>query len=343
MNSESNAAEPQRSEQIEAIRKNVPMYIGSVNFFGFVQYLVSAFDLLLQNRATWIEIEIKDGDEIRLSSDAQIPLRVNRDGLLEPFEAFGELKLRHLPDATILTALSAQFALVATDGSLETRLKCRHGARQSFQQRAVAASGLSVQLDFSPDYAIFSVTEISPAALHSYCRRTACLYPGVSFRVKSESDVAEYRSERGIQDFFAAISLPYQLLHTPIHLLEAEDNLKVEAVFTLHSWSENRIWSFANKGRVPDGGTHEAGMLDAIAILRNASNSTASAGILAVLAVEYPHITFEGCIKARIGNPELRDKVAALLSRGLNKWLAKNEDETERISVIETFKFADSW
>ena len=326
---------------VASVRKNTPMYIGGRNFFGFVQYLVSAFDLLLQNGATWIDIEI--GDEFHLASNAQIPLCVNADGLLEPFEAFGKLKQRHAPDGVILMALSDRFVLTMTDGEVETYLECERGERQAFHQHPTPSSSSGIQLTFAPDYTIFSVREISPAALHSYCRRTACLYPGVLLRVKAGSEVNEYRSEHGIRDFFTAIATPYQILHAPIHLAEVEEDLKVEAVFVFHSWSENRIWSFSNKGRVPDGGTHEAGMLDAIARLHNDSASIAGTGILGVLAIEYPHVTFEGCIKARIGNPELRDKVAALMLRGLQKWIAENEQELEYLESIERFQFASSW
>ena len=346
-NGEQNAGEGQLESDLTRIRKNAPMYIGGTNFFGFVQYLVSAFDLLLQNGATWIEIEVREGetfnDEFHIASDAPLPLRITADGLLEPFEVVKELKTRHLPDAAILTALSERFVLTITNENLETYLECESGERKAFHQQATEETGTLVNLTFSPDHAIFSVTEISPAALQSYCRRTACLYPGVSLRIKAGDAVQEYKSERGIRDFFDAIALPYQLLHTPIHLVESEDNLKVEAVFVFHSWNENLIWSFANKGRVPDGGTHEAGLLDAIGRLRNTSSNIRSVGILAVLAIEYPYIAFEGCIKARISNPELRDKVGALLLRGLEKWIVENEEEGESLQTIERFQFADSW
>ena len=332
---------PNNTPDVESVRKRPAMYIGGRDFFGFVHYLVSAFDLLLQNGATWIEIEVEE--EIHLASDAQIPLYVNADSLLEPFEVFGNLKQRYAPDAVISMALSERFVLAMTDGEVETYLECESGERKAFHQRPVSSSPPGIQLTFAPDFTIFSVTEISPAALHSYCRRTACLYPGVLLRVKAGNEVTEHRSEHGIRDFFTAIATPYQILHTPIHLAEVEADLKVEAVFVFHSWSENRIWSFSNKGRVPDGGTHEAGMLDAIASIHNNSASTAGTGILGVLAIEYPHVTFEGCIKARIGNPELRDKVAALMSRGLQKWIAENEQEVEYLNSIERFQFAHSW
>lgn len=326
---------------ITGIRKRPAMYIGDTSFFGFIQYVVSAFNIMLDNGATWITIE--PGDDLRITSDAHVPLHINHDGLLEPFEAFGALKLRHLPDATILTALSDFLSLKASDGKVSTEFTCDRGDRKSLRQFDADGSDTKIEISFRPDDSIFSVTQVSPAVLHSYCRRISCLHQGISFRIKSGSDLTEYRSDRGIFDFFTAITTPYQILHQPIHIREAIDDLMLEAVFVFHSWTENRIWSFANKGRVPDGGTHEAGLLDAVARLHTNMESTACTGILAVLAIEYPHVTYEGCIKARIGNPELRDKVSDLVSVGLQKWASENSSEMEYLKVIDRFRFADSW
>lgn len=326
---------------IAAIRKRPAMYIGGTNFFGFIHYIVSAFDIMLDNGATWITIE--PGDDLRITSDANVAFHVNDEGLLEPFEAFGALKLRHLPDATILTALSDFLSLKASDGKVSTEFTCDRGERKVLRQLKAVGSDTKIEISFRPDDSIFSVTQVSPAVLHSYCRRISCLHPGISFRIKSGSDSTEYRSDRGIFDFFTAITTPYQVLHQPIHIREAIDDLMLEVVFVFHSWTENRIWSFANKGRVPDGGTHEAGLLDAVARLHTNMQSTACTGILAVMAIEYPHVTYEGCIKARIGNPELRDKVSSLVSVGLQKWASENPSEVGYLKEIDRFQFADSW
>ena len=65
--------------------------------------------------------------------------------------------------------------------------------------------------------------------------------------------------------------------------------------------------------------------------------------MLAVLAIEYPHVTYEGCIKSRIGNPELRQRVADLVTTGLDRWVRENPDEVEYLKTIERFQFGDVW
>ena len=95
--------------------------------------------------------------------------------------------------------------------------------------------------------------------------------------------------------------------------------------------------------RVPDGGTHETGFIKGIADLNAYTKEECNTGILGLLAIEYPDVAYEGCIKARIGNPELIEMVSTLVSSGIRKWMAANEKEREYLAKIERFQFAGSW
>jgi hypothetical protein len=136
------------------------MYLGGTAFFGFVQYLVSGFDLLLDHGATWIEFEV--GETFRLSSDARIPARIDEQGRLEPFEAPGPLKPRQLADGVILTALSEEIRVTLRDDANETVLTARGGKRESLAVVATNAHAPGTWLEFLPDDRIFPVTAASP-------------------------------------------------------------------------------------------------------------------------------------------------------------------------------------
>jgi topoisomerase IV subunit B len=245
------------------------------------------------------------------------------------------------PDGAIIVALSCDFHVKLCDGKHWTELVCDQGRRVTFRQEP-STSEIGVDLKFAPDCSFFKIVDSSPAVVHSYCRRTSILHAGIAFRVKNGERITEYKSENGIRDFFTAITTPYQMTHEPIHIKEVDGDLAVEVVFVFHSWSENQVWSFANKGRVPDGGTHEAGLLDAISKSCTTPRGSA-AGILAVLAIEYPHVTYEGCIKGRIGNPELRDRISEIVLAGIQEWGRENPEEVERYQSVERFQFADIW
>ncbi|MCA9041996.1 MAG: hypothetical protein KDA65_16705 [Planctomycetaceae bacterium] len=335
---------------VESIRKRPSMYVGSTEFFGFINYLVSGFDLMLHHGASWIEIQ--PGDDIKpwvIRSDANLPLELNEKEQVKIFETYDYAETEYekpnsLPplfDAYIFYALSEEFELKAISDGKQITLKARCGEKGVFEQIPVNDSSSTVVIEFHPDTYIFSVTEASIRNLHSYCRRNSTLYPGVSYRIKTGDELVEYKSENGLTEFFESMVHPYQVLHKPIHVQEMEDDLKVEAVFALHSWSEDYIVTFANKGRVPLGGTHLAGFIEAVAQLRSEAN--VHAGNIGILAIEHPDITFEGCIKGRVGNPEFRDLVHKLISHGIQKWSEANPEEARLMQMVERFQFADIW
>lgn len=324
-----------------SIRKRPAMYIGGTDFFGFIHYVVSAFDLMMDNHATWIEFEA--GNNLTLTSDAAISTSLSDQGLMEPFEVFQLINTRHLPDAAIVNALSHQFRATTSDGITETIFESARGERQLVEQRPTTNTTTSSKLEFSPDEQIFKVTSVSPSVVHGYCRRMSCLHPGITFRIKSGDQVTEYKTDDGLLELFNSFTTPYQILHKPVRLCETEGDLTVAAMFAFHSWAEDKICSFANRGRVPDGGTHEDGLLKAIYQFRDSNRPFRPTGVLAVLTFEYPHVTYEGCVKNRIGNPELTEAVAELVKRGTAKWLEANPDEAELLRQIEPFTFGESW
>jgi len=323
------------------IQKRPAMYIGGTDFFGFIQYIVSAFDLLMDHGATWIEIQVDD--KIKMSSDAKIDVIVNEKGEIEPFEAFRDLPKRHMPDAAIVTALSEELKVSIDNGKDSTELFYFSGNRESFDQKESNKTMPVVHMEFLPNDMIFSVTSVSPEILHSYCRRMSVLHQGIAFRFLQDGKAKEYYSSKGMQDLFTSVTTPYQILHKPITVKESEEDLALEVVFAYQSWSDNNIWSFVNNGRVPDGGTHEIGLLRAMGQLDKNPNNLRQNGLLAVLNITYPQATYEGCVKARISNVELGEQVYQLVKKGLTEWLKNNPEEAKYYPILEGFQFAPMW
>ena len=66
-------------------------------------------------------------------------------------------------------------------------------------------------------------------------------------------------------------------------------------------------------------------------------------GVVGIVSVRYPDVVWEGCIKARIGNPELREMVRDRFVHGASEWLQGRPDVAERLPQIGTFQFPDLW
>src|SRR5690606_839319 len=135
-----------------------------------------------------------------------------------------------------------------------------------------------------------------------------------------------YHSPNGIRGMFDSVASPYQILHQPVHVHHVDGEFELEIVWGFHSWHGDIIWSFVNKGRSVEGGTHDQGLADAFRILTKTlripdSDNESRNGIVAIMSITYPAAVWEGCIKARIGNPELKSLVKKTVVEQSLKWI----------------------
>jgi DNA gyrase/topoisomerase IV subunit B len=338
----------QRSDQvlstIEAIRKRPAMYVGSTAFFGFINYLVCPIALLLGQRPTRIAVSADDGGFV-VESDVALDIEETSSGRLSPFEEISALGLGRGFDGSVLNALSDTLTVeVQQEGRTQT-LAFRRGIRDSRRATTCRSGEPTTTLRFAPDTSIFTVTSLSPAIFRSYLRRLSFLHQGVRFSIAYGDEKQEFYAERGIVDLFAAVTAPYQLLHEPIHFVTEDGPLRLEAVLAYHSWKENGVWCFINNGRAVEGGTHEKGLDDALDQLYREFRSPKAHrnGVIGIMSIRYPAAVWEGCIKARIGNPELRGMVCKLVVQGVAQWLQSRPDVTEQLRHLETFQFPEAW
>ncbi|WP_169976046.1 hypothetical protein [Tautonia rosea] len=336
--------DPKTWDQIEAIRKRPSMYVGDAGLFGLIHYLVCPVSLLLERHPTRIGIEAGD-DGFAVEADVVVPIEDAPDDRIAPFEAVptGEPG-RHFEGA-ILTALSAHLSIEVRSGSRAERLEFRQGTRESRSVEAIEPAGDRTTLRFAPDPEFFQVTDLDPTVFASFARRNSALHRGVRFTVSAGGTRHEFVSDRGIADLFDAVSAPYQIMHQPIRIASEDGPLTLEAVFAYQSWKDDTLWCFINNGRAVEGGTHEDGVREALRTLSTTLKppNGLSNGVVGVVSICYPQATFEGCIKARIGNPELRELVRDLFLRESLVWLDTHPEATVRLRQLRTFTFPDWW
>jgi DNA gyrase subunit B len=336
---------PNPLNSVESIRKRPAMYVGSLDFFGLIHYLVAPVAMLLERRPSRIAVAAADGDYV-IESDAVLPIEEPLGGPLIPFEGSPISDHGIGLEGLILNALSERLTVEIRRGDRSDILAFRRGMRASRNATHSPSSGPGTTLRFVPDPSILTVTELSPAVFRSFLRRLSYLHRGVRFSLALEGP-EEYYSERGIVDLFTAVAAPYQILHEPIHI-KSEDGTFFEAVIAYHSWTEIGLLSFINNGRAVEGGTHEAGFRDALEqisneFLRQPSRSGRRNGVLAVVSIRYPEAVWQGCIKAKVGNPELRGMVRDQVVRQATRWLQDRPDVVRQLKHITTFQFPDFW
>ncbi len=332
---------------IEAIRKRPGMYVGSTRLFGFINYLVCPVALLLALRPRRIAVSVSDGGFV-VESDVVVPIEETSSGRLAPFEEILNHGEGHSYEGSVLNALSETLTVEVQQEHQTETLSFRRGTRESGHAVAGKSDGLRTTLRFVPDTSIFTVTDVSPAIFKSYLRRLSFLHQGVRFSMTLGEETEEFHTERGIVDLFAAVTSPYQVLHEPIHLVGEDGPLRLEFVFAYHSWKENNLWCFINNGRAVEGGTHEQGLYDALDRLYRKFKVPKSSrghrnGVVGIMSIRYPGTVWEGCIKAKIGNPELREMVCELIVRCGEEWLQSHPEVAGQFQNLETFQFPDVW
>ena len=109
---------------------------------------------------------------------------------------------------------------------------------------------------------------------------------------------------------------------------------------------EEKLYSFVNNIRTPNGGTHEAGFRAALTRvisnynLKNSnakekdvkiSGEDASEGLIAVVSVRVPEPQFEGQTKGKLGNTYVRPLVQKITYEQLSKYFEENPIEAKAI------------
>nr|WP_051237851.1 DNA topoisomerase IV subunit B [Lacticigenium naphthae] len=203
---------------------------------------------------------------------------------------------------------------------------------------------------FKPDTDVFSTIDFSYEILSERLRESAFLLKGVKITLTDErsGEGEEFHYEEGIKEFVHYLNEGKDTL-TPITYFEGSINeIEVECSFQYNDGYSENILSFVNNVRTRDGGTHEAGMKSAITKTfneyargvnllkdkdKNLEGTDVREGIALVLSIRIPEqlLQFEGQTKSKLGTPEARQAVEAVISEQLSFYLAESGELSQQI------------
>jgi DNA gyrase subunit B len=245
----------------------------------------------------------------------------------------------------VLNALSQELHVSVCTGAHQEDWHFFDGVLAEHETTEAADMRSGTVLRFKPDSSLFNVIEVSDAAFTSYFRRLSYLHTGVRFSFEAGGNRSEYHAPHGITELFTAIAAPYQLMHEPIHITARDGDLTLELVMAYQSWSDNDLWCFINNGRAVEGGTHEQGLIQALKLLKKRLplREGFRNGVVAIASIHYPGAFLEGCIKSRVGNPELKGMVARVVVNSVVEWLEARPSLLTQIRQLETFQIPEAW
>ena len=218
-------------------------------------------------------------------------------------------------------------------------------------------------IHFKPDPTIFSIITYNFETLTERLREAAFLLKGLKIELKDtrlgKDDQHEiFHYENGIEAFVEYLNEEKETLHPVAFFQGKNQEIEVEFSFQFNDAYTENVLSFVNNVRTKDGGTHELGAKTAMtriineyarktALLRekdkNLDGSDIREGFTAIVSVRVPEqkLQFEGQTKGKLGTPEARSAVDAVVSEQLSFFLEENPDISSLL-IKKTIKAAQA-
>jgi DNA gyrase subunit B len=206
-------------------------------------------------------------------------------------------------------------------------------------------TGTTIQ--FWPDATIFETVDFQFDILSKRFKELAYLNPRISITFEDERiDKKEvYHFEGGLNQFVQDMAKKEPICSV-ISYSEKADDIEVDVAFEYTTAYDEKLLSFVNNIRTPDGGTHEsgfrAGLTRAVSryLQENAnarekdtkiSGDDVREGLVAVVSVRVPEPQFEGQTKGKLGSSYVKPLVQKLTYEKLMKYFEENPNDAKAI------------
>ena len=259
----------------------------------------------------------------------------------------------HGVGASVVNALSEWLTVeVAHDGEL-VRMEFADGGKKIGKLEHLGKTnrtGSTVR--FKPDPRIFSTTEYKYDVVCERAREEAFLLSGIAMVVSDKrnkkNETETYLYEDGLTAFLEYLHEDRNVLMNPVKFSGEANGIQVEVAFQYTDDYQENTYSFVNLVRTGDGGTHEAGFKGAFtkaindyarkygllkAKDKNLEGGDVREGLTTILSVSVPEglLQFEGQTKSKLGTPQAKTAVEAVVSEKLSFWLEENRNQSDTL------------
>ncbi len=259
----------------------------------------------------------------------------------------------HGVGASVVNALSKWLVVeVAHDGKL-VRMRFEHGDKKIGKLESLGTTNKSgTKVTFMPDPEVFSTTEFKFDTVCERAREEAFLLSGIAITVtdkRGKTPVSEtFCYDNGLISFLNYLHEDRTVLMAPVLFTGEANNIKVEVAFQYTDDYQENTYSFVNLVRTSDGGTHEVGYKSAFTKAvndyarkygllkekdKNLEGSDVREGLTSILSVSVPEdlLQFEGQTKGKLGTPQAKQAVDAVVSEKLSYWLEENKEQSDNL------------
>lgn len=352
---------------LEAVRKRPGMYIGDTNVNGLhhliYEVVDNSIDEAMAGHCNTISITLtKEGSAIIEDNGRGIPVDMHPTENLpaatvvltvlhaggkfdkDSYKVSGGL---HGVGVSVVNALSKKLVMtIHKNGNIYT---------QEFS-RGIPKTGLEIigtskkngtTIEFIPDDEIFEVTVFDREVLARRFKELAYLNRNITIHFKDERDNfnESYHFEGGLRQFVEHLNKK-TLVSQVFSFSDNESDTEVEIALAYNDGYDEKVLSFVNNIKTPEGGTHEAGFraglsraitsyIDANANAREKDNKITGddirEGLVAIVSVKVMEPQFEGQTKGKLGSSFVKPIVQKLTYEKIAKFFEENPNDAKAI------------
>lgn len=209
---------------------------------------------------------------------------------------------------------------------------------------------------FLPDDSIFEDVRFDEDRIIRRLRELAYLNKGVQISFSDERDDSEkqqvtFKFDGGISDYVKYLNSDRDIINEePIMLHGIKDDVVCEAALQYTGDYSENIFSYVNCIPTSEGGTHETGFKAALTKVmndyarkngflkdkdNNLSGEDFREGLTAVLNLKVKNPQFEGQVKGKLGNTEVRSITEAIITQELSLFLEQLSNADTANTIVE--------
>lgn len=353
---------------LEAVRKRPGMYIGDTGHRGLhhlvYEVIDNSIDEAMAGHCDTINVTITKEGTCKVSDNGRgIPTDMHpTEGMsaatvvLTVLHAGGKFDKDtykvsgglHGVGVSVVNALSSDLKMTIYRNGEIFEQNFKKGIPQEVLKTIGTTRKTGTTIEFFPDASIFTETiTFEYEYLAKRFKELAYLNPFITIIFKDERTNVkeEYHFEGGIAQYVADMNKKTVVAQVFSFSAKIED-IEFDIALMYNDTYEEKLASFVNNIRTPNGGTHEAGFRAGLTrVISNyntqngavkekdlkISGEDTSEGLIAIVSVRVPEPQFEGQTKGKLGNTYVRPLVQKLTYELLSKYFEENPLEAKAI------------
>ena len=358
-------------EGLDPVRKRPGMYIGSTGPDGLHhliwEVIDNSLDEAMAGYAHTIELSLLAGNKVQVSDDGRgIPVdrhsQTKKSALetvmttLHAGAKFGSKAYQvsgglHGVGVSVVNALSTNLVVEVERGGAKYRQEYARGKAKGAVKKVGTSKRTGTTVSFDPDPEVFKDIRFDAKKIIQHLRQQAYLTAGVRIifvdaREKEKNSYSFY-FEGGLASYVKYLTHGVPSKNDiPFYVKTEKDDILVEVAMQYTDEFEIYEESFANNIHTGEGGMHLTGFRTALTRTLNdygkknnffkgdddgLTGDDVREGMTAVISVKLREPQFEGQTKAKLGNPEVKSAVEAVMTESLGDYLERNPHDAKAI------------